>query len=54
LLCFPFCARSATGQVLLRVEVKFVRDMLKGDNAFEMRMKLVEHMGEEYPYKDTD
>ena len=48
-LSAPLCL-----QVQLRVEVSWVRDMLRGDDAFEMRMRLVEQMTEEYPYKDTD
>eukprot|EP00271_Cylindrocystis_brebissonii_P013519 TRINITY_DN33396_c0_g1_i1.p1 TRINITY_DN33396_c0_g1~~TRINITY_DN33396_c0_g1_i1.p1 ORF type:complete len:190 (+),score=48.50 TRINITY_DN33396_c0_g1_i1:546-1115(+) len=44
--------RGALEQVNLRVEVKFVRDMLRGDDAFEIRLKLLEQMEEKYPYKD--
>ncbi|CAI5458962.1 unnamed protein product [Closterium sp. Yama58-4] len=46
--------RGALEQVSLRVEVKFVRDMLRGDDAFEMRVKLIEQMAEVYPFKDAD
>lgn len=38
----------------MRTEVKFVRDLLRGDDAYEIRLKLVEQVPEEYPYKDDD
>eukprot|EP00270_Netrium_digitus_P017598 TRINITY_DN6501_c0_g1_i3.p1 TRINITY_DN6501_c0_g1~~TRINITY_DN6501_c0_g1_i3.p1 ORF type:complete len:127 (+),score=48.77 TRINITY_DN6501_c0_g1_i3:210-590(+) len=41
-----------TARVSLRIEAQFVRDMLKGDEAFEIRVKLLEQVAEEYPYKD--
>lgn len=44
--------RGAMEQVNLRVEVRFVRDMLRGDDAYEIRLKLLEQTQEVYPYKD--
>lgn len=41
-------------QVMMRVDVRFVRDMLRGDDAFELRLKFLGKIGEEYPYKDVD
>lgn len=41
-------------QVSMRTEVKFVRDMLRGDDVFEIRLKLLEQMPEEYPYKNDE
>jgi hypothetical protein len=38
----------------MRTEVKFVKDMLRGDDAFEIRLKLLEQVAEEYPYKDDE
>eukprot|EP00270_Netrium_digitus_P017596 TRINITY_DN6501_c0_g1_i1.p1 TRINITY_DN6501_c0_g1~~TRINITY_DN6501_c0_g1_i1.p1 ORF type:complete len:189 (+),score=62.43 TRINITY_DN6501_c0_g1_i1:190-756(+) len=52
--CNVICGvlRGALEQVSLRIEAQFVRDMLKGDEAFEIRVKLLEQVAEEYPYKD--
>ena len=44
--------RGALEQVNQKVEVRFVKDMLRGDNAYEMRLKFVEQMQDQYPYKD--
>lgn len=41
-------------QVSMRTEVKFVKDMLRGDDVFEIRLKLLEQMPEEYPYKNDE
>jgi hypothetical protein len=38
----------------MEVDVRFVQDMLKGDDAFEMRVRLKEHRDEQFPYKDDD
>jgi len=37
----------------MKTEVTWVRDMLRGDDAYEMRVKLKQVL-EEYPYKDDD
>lgn len=44
--------RGALEQVNLKTQAHFARDMLRGDDAFEIRLKLVEQVAEEYPYKD--
>lgn len=36
------------------VEVRVVGDMLKGDEAHELRIKLREHRDEKFPYQDDD
>ncbi|CAM6034624.1 unnamed protein product [Sphagnum compactum] len=46
--------RGALEMVSMRTEVKFVKDMLRGDDAFEIRLKLLEQVAEEYPYKDDE
>ncbi|CAD6261855.1 unnamed protein product [Miscanthus lutarioriparius] len=40
--------------VSMKTEVTWVRDMLRGDDAYEMRVKLIKQIPEEYPYKDDD
>uniref|UniRef100_A0A0E0LNY9 Uncharacterized protein n=1 Tax=Oryza punctata TaxID=4537 RepID=A0A0E0LNY9_ORYPU len=47
--------RGALEMVSVRIEVTWVRDMLRGDDAYEMRVKLTKQVPaspEEYPYKD--
>lgn len=41
-------------QVKMNVECRFVRDVLKGDNVSEMRLKLKSIGSESYPYQDDD
>jgi hypothetical protein len=41
-------------QVSMKTEVTWVRDMLRGDDAYEMRVKLIKQVPEEYPYKDDE
>jgi hypothetical protein len=36
------------------VECRFVRDMLQGDEVYEMRLKLLSSSNEAYPFKDDD
>lgn len=38
----------------MKTEVTWVRDMLHGDDAYEMRLKLLKQVPEEYPYKDDE
>jgi hypothetical protein len=38
----------------MRTEVKIVKDMLKGDDMYEIRLRLIETMPEELPYKDDE
>ncbi|XP_024545601.1 trafficking protein particle complex subunit 3 isoform X2 [Selaginella moellendorffii] len=54
--CNVLCGviRGALEMVSMRTEVKWARDMLRGDDAYELRLKLIEHVAEEYPYKDDD
>ncbi|KAL2634183.1 hypothetical protein R1flu_005662 [Riccia fluitans] len=46
--------RGALEMVSMRTEVKFVKDVLRGDDVFEIRLKLLEQVPEEYPYKDDE
>lgn len=41
-------------QVNINVECKFVKDMLQGDDVYEMRLKCLRQNAESYPYKDED
>ncbi|ONK60951.1 uncharacterized protein A4U43_C08F24450 [Asparagus officinalis] len=40
--------------VLMKTEVTWVRDMLHGDDAYALRVKLLQQVPEEYPYKDDE
>mmetsp|Transcript_14455 Transcript_14455/g.25536 ORF Transcript_14455/g.25536 Transcript_14455/m.25536 type:complete len:182 (-) Transcript_14455:70-615(-) len=46
--------RGALEMVGMHVQCRFLRDMLKGDDAFEIRVKLTEQQPEHYPFKDDD
>ncbi|RLN35841.1 trafficking protein particle complex subunit 3 [Panicum miliaceum] len=46
--------RGALEMVSMKTEVTWVRDMLRGDDAYEMWVKLIKQVPEEYPYKDDD
>lgn len=46
--------RGALDMVNLGVSVAWARDMLRGDDAYELRLKLVESRDEKYPYKEED
>ncbi len=41
-------------QVNMDVECSFVRDVLRGDDVYEMRLKLLSSSTEAYPFKDDD
>ncbi|XP_020277189.1 trafficking protein particle complex subunit 3-like [Asparagus officinalis] len=41
-------------KVLMKTEVTWVRDMLHGDDAYALRVKLLQQVPEEYPYKDDE
>mmetsp|Transcript_19511 Transcript_19511/g.32800 ORF Transcript_19511/g.32800 Transcript_19511/m.32800 type:complete len:186 (+) Transcript_19511:141-698(+) len=52
MLCGVF--RGALEMVNMRVESWFVQDKLKGDEVYEIRLRLVEAMQDEYPFKDDE
>lgn len=41
-------------QVSMKTEVTWLRDMLRGDDSFELQVKLLKQVPEEYPYKDDE
>jgi len=41
-------------QVNIEVDCRFVQDMLKGDECYELRLCLKEHKDEAFPFKDDD
>lgn len=41
-------------QVNINVSCSFVKDVLRGDDVSELRLKLLSQMHETYPYKDDD
>ncbi|RZC65588.1 hypothetical protein C5167_009278 [Papaver somniferum] len=46
--------RGALEMVSMKTEVTWVRDMLRGDDAYELQVKLLKQVPEEYPYKDDE
>ncbi|KAK9090383.1 hypothetical protein Sjap_023560 [Stephania japonica] len=46
--------RGALEMVSMKTEVTWVRDMLRGDDAYELKVKLLKQVSEEYPYKDDE
>ncbi|KAI9093421.1 hypothetical protein K1719_027435 [Acacia pycnantha] len=44
--------RGALEMVSMKTEVTWTRDMLRGDDVFELQVKLLKQVAEEYPYKD--
>uniref|UniRef100_M1CUB4 Trafficking protein particle complex subunit n=1 Tax=Solanum tuberosum TaxID=4113 RepID=M1CUB4_SOLTU len=46
--------RGALEMVSMKTEVTWIRDMLRGDDAFELQLKLLKQVPEEYPYKDDE
>jgi hypothetical protein len=36
------------------VECRLIQDMLKGDDFFEIRIKLKQHRDEQFPYTEDD
>ncbi|XP_038690236.1 trafficking protein particle complex subunit 3-like [Tripterygium wilfordii] len=46
--------RGALEMVSMKTEVTWTRDMLRGDDTFELEVKLVKQIPEEYPYKDDE
>ena len=41
-------------QVSMKAEVTWLRDALRGDDVFELQVKLLKQVPEEYPYKDDE
>ena len=41
-------------KVNISVACNFVKDVLRGDDVSELRLKLLSQMHETYPYKDDD
>ena len=52
--CAALAQLTVAVQVSMKTEVTWVRDMLRGDDAYEMRVKLTRQVPEEYPYKDDE
>eukprot|EP00879_Flechtneria_rotunda_P006619 GHRR01006956.1.p1 GENE.GHRR01006956.1~~GHRR01006956.1.p1 ORF type:complete len:182 (+),score=51.71 GHRR01006956.1:264-809(+) len=50
----PGVIRGALEMVSMEVDCRFVQDMLKGDECYELRLRLKEHKNEQYPFKDDD
>jgi len=46
--------RGALEMVSMKTEVTWLRDMLRGDDVFELQLKLVKQIPEVYPYKDDE
>ncbi|MBA0558214.1 hypothetical protein Goshw_025666 [Gossypium schwendimanii] len=46
--------RGALEMVAMKTEVTWIRDMLRGDDAYELQVKLLKQVPEEYPYKDDE
>ncbi|KAL4272115.1 hypothetical protein GQ457_13G018460 [Hibiscus cannabinus] len=46
--------RGALEMVVMKTEVTWLRDMLRGDDAYELQVKLLSQLPEEYPYKDDE
>jgi len=41
-------------QVSMKTEVTWIRDMLHGDDVYELQVKLLKQVPEEYPYKNDE
>mmetsp|Transcript_21902 Transcript_21902/g.30466 ORF Transcript_21902/g.30466 Transcript_21902/m.30466 type:complete len:188 (+) Transcript_21902:157-720(+) len=52
MLCGVF--RGALEMVNMKVESTCVRDMLRGHDAYEFRLRLLEVLQDEYPFKDDE
>nr|VDD30126.1 unnamed protein product [Brassica oleracea] len=46
--------RGALEMVSMKTEVTWTRDALRGDDAYELQVKLLKQVAEEYPYKDDE
>lgn len=54
LLCVLHGTLNLNTQVNIEVNCRFVQDMLRGDECYEMRLTLKEHRDEAFPFKDDD
>ncbi|KAK3424189.1 hypothetical protein EUGRSUZ_F00980 [Eucalyptus grandis] len=54
--CNVLCGviRGALEMVSMKTEVTWVRDVLRGDDSYELQVKLLKQVPEEYPYKDDE
>eukprot|EP00775_Hariotina_reticulata_P014296 gene14296-23_t len=50
----PGVIRGGLEMVNMEVDCWFIQDMLKGDECYEMRLRLKEHKDETFPFKDDD
>ena len=46
--------RGGLEMVAMDTEVRFVQDMLRGDECYEIRLRLLAHRDEAFPFKDDD
>ncbi|KAE8731831.1 Trafficking protein particle complex subunit 3 [Hibiscus syriacus] len=46
--------RGALEMVAMKTEVTWIRDVLRGDDAYELQVKLLKQIPEEYPYKNDE
>ena len=46
--------RGGFEMVGMDVEARFARDMLRGDDCYELRLKLLAHRDEAFPFKEDD
>ncbi|KAL3733599.1 hypothetical protein ACJRO7_023029 [Eucalyptus globulus] len=54
--CNVLCGviRGALEMVSMKTEVTWVRDVLRGDDSYELQVKLLKQVPQEYPYKDDE
>lgn len=38
----------------MQAECEFIKDMLRGDDCYEIRLKLISRDSEQYPFKDDE
>ena len=53
-LAFGLPQRNCSAQVSINTECSFVRDVLRGSDVSELRLKLLSLNKEDYPFKDDD
>lgn len=54
LFMHPPPTQTTALQVNMDVDARFVQDMLRGDEVYEIRLRLKEHKAEAFPFKDDD